>query len=165
MQHYVVGFLFNAACDRVVLMMKRRPAWQAGRWNGVGGRVEAGEDIHTAMHREAAEEIGVRPIWLYYVNLEYPEAHIAFFGSRSQPSFDQARQLTDERIYRHNMGAVLGGGLQALVPNLRFLIPMAVHALARENIVATTIPVYGEANAISEMRPMLKSDEAQRGLQ
>ena len=46
-------------------MMKRRPAWQAGRWNGVGGKVEPGEDIHTAMHREAAEEIGVRPIWLH----------------------------------------------------------------------------------------------------
>jgi len=149
--------LFNAACDRVVLMMKRRPAWQAGRWNGVGGKVEPGEDIHTAMHREAAEEIGVRPIWLHYVNLEYPEAHIAFFGSRSQPSFDQAQQLTDERIYWHNMGAVLGGGLKVLVPNLRFLIPMAVHALARENIVATTIPVYGEANAVSRCATMLKS--------
>jgi 8-oxo-dGTP pyrophosphatase MutT (NUDIX family) len=38
----------------VVLMMKRRPHWQGGRWNGVGGRVEPGEDIFTAMHREHA---------------------------------------------------------------------------------------------------------------
>src|SRR5262245_6680033 len=78
MQSYVVSFLFDQRCERVLLMMKRRPAWQAGKRNGVGGKVEPGESVHDAMHREGLEEIGVQPIWLHYVSLEYPEAHIAF---------------------------------------------------------------------------------------
>src|SRR5690349_13991679 len=41
-QAYALGFLFDGT-GRVVLIRKRRPAWQAGLLNGVGGKVEPGE--------------------------------------------------------------------------------------------------------------------------
>jgi len=40
--------------------MKKR-GFGEGRWNGVGGKVEAGETIEQAMIRETQEEIGVTP--------------------------------------------------------------------------------------------------------
>jgi len=40
--------------------MKKR-GFGEGRWNGVGGKVEAGESIDQAMVRETEEEIGVTP--------------------------------------------------------------------------------------------------------
>lgn len=40
--------------------MKKR-GFGAGRWNGVGGKVEIGESIESAMIRESQEEIGVTP--------------------------------------------------------------------------------------------------------
>jgi 8-oxo-dGTP diphosphatase/2-hydroxy-dATP diphosphatase len=40
--------------------MKKR-GFGEGRWNGVGGKVEAGESIEQAMIRETKEEIGVIP--------------------------------------------------------------------------------------------------------
>jgi hypothetical protein len=104
------------------------------------------------MMREGVEKIGVRPIWLHYISLEYPEAHIAFFASRSQAPV-RRRTQHDRRAHvppsrhRHRDRRYLGRH-----PNLRFLVPMGIHALAHENIVPTTVHVYGEANAISEFQ-------------
>ena len=36
-QQYVCGFLFSRDRARVLLIRKRRPAWQAGKLNGLGG--------------------------------------------------------------------------------------------------------------------------------
>ena len=57
--YYVVGFLFNPDMTEVVLIKKNRPDWQKGLLNGVGGKIESGEDPITAMIREFKEETGV----------------------------------------------------------------------------------------------------------
>lgn len=43
---------------RILLAMKKR-GFGAGKWNGVGGKLEAGETVEEAAKREALEEIGV----------------------------------------------------------------------------------------------------------
>ncbi|MBU6390052.1 8-oxo-dGTP diphosphatase [Patescibacteria group bacterium] len=50
--------VFLTSGDRVLLAMKKR-GFGAGKWNGVGGKVQAGENILDAARREAKEEIGV----------------------------------------------------------------------------------------------------------
>lgn len=60
MQLFVCGFCFDQERDRVVLIQKAQPDWQAGRLNGVGGKVESGESVAQAMTREFEEEAGVR---------------------------------------------------------------------------------------------------------
>lgn len=47
--------------DEVLLAMKKR-GFGAGRWNGVGGKLEPGETIEQALVRECQEEIGVTPL-------------------------------------------------------------------------------------------------------
>jgi 8-oxo-dGTP pyrophosphatase MutT (NUDIX family) len=58
---YVVGFLFYGS--EVLLVQKNRPIWQAGLWNGVGGRCEVlgghTESSEAAMPREFEEETGI----------------------------------------------------------------------------------------------------------
>ncbi|MFA5004082.1 MAG: 8-oxo-dGTP diphosphatase [Candidatus Saccharimonadales bacterium] len=46
--------------DAILLAMKKR-GFGAGRWNGVGGKLDAGETIEQAMIRECQEEISVTP--------------------------------------------------------------------------------------------------------
>ena len=52
--------VFLSKPKKVLLGYKKR-GLGAGLWNGVGGRVEAGESTETAMIRECQEEIGVTP--------------------------------------------------------------------------------------------------------
>lgn len=46
---------------KVLLAMKKR-GFGAGRWNGLGGKVDTGESYEQAMKREAREEAGVTPV-------------------------------------------------------------------------------------------------------
>lgn len=52
--------LFLLKEDAILLAMKKRGSG-AGKWNGVGGKVEPGETIEAATRRECEEEIGVVP--------------------------------------------------------------------------------------------------------
>jgi 8-oxo-dGTP diphosphatase len=63
---YVLGIatLGNA----VVMVKKNRPAWQAGKFNFPGGKIEEGETPEQAMYREFLEETGVEVLpdaWRY----------------------------------------------------------------------------------------------------
>jgi 8-oxo-dGTP pyrophosphatase MutT (NUDIX family) len=46
--------------NQILLAMKKR-GFGVGRWNGVGGKPDAGETIESAAIRETQEEIGVTP--------------------------------------------------------------------------------------------------------
>lgn len=61
MNKKVLSLLFLRRDDEILLAMKKR-GFGEGRWNGVGGKVEAGESIEEAMIRETQEEIDVTPI-------------------------------------------------------------------------------------------------------
>lgn len=45
--------------DRQVLLLHRRHAPNAGMWNGIGGKLEPGEDPFTTCIREVKEETGL----------------------------------------------------------------------------------------------------------
>ena len=53
--NYVLGFAFNPEKTHVLLAWKTKPAWQAGKLNGIGGAVRKDELPHHAMAREFAE--------------------------------------------------------------------------------------------------------------
>lgn len=52
----VVGFAFDDKLLNVALIKKKKPEWQKGYLNGVGGKVKDGEGYHEAMTREFEEE-------------------------------------------------------------------------------------------------------------
>lgn len=53
--------LFLRRNDEILIAMKKR-GFGAGLWNGVGGKIEAGESVTDALSRETREEIGVIPM-------------------------------------------------------------------------------------------------------
>jgi len=55
----VLGFVFNEDRTRVLLIEKKRPEWQAGKINGLGGKVKGNETPHEAISREVEEESGL----------------------------------------------------------------------------------------------------------
>jgi 8-oxo-dGTP diphosphatase len=120
MQFYVCGFLFNEDKTKVVLIEKKRPKWQAGQFNGIGGHVEPSEGIFHAMEREFLEETGVKiSNWKSFVSLSGEDWFVSFFYSIGD--ITKCQTLTDENIVILDVN-----NLHNVIFNLNWLIPLAL---------------------------------------
>lgn len=138
MKRYVAGFMFDKEDpDSVLLIHKRRPKWQAGKWNAVGGKIEPGESPGKAMVREFFEETGLitsyddtihKPlvdipgIWKPFVVLtnEREGWRVNFF--RAVGPIQGAVSKTDEQVMQIELPL---SHQVPVIPNLRWLIPLA----------------------------------------
>lgn len=129
MSDYVVGFLFSQHRSAVVLIRKNKPEWQAGRFNGVGGKIEHGETPIEAMKREFEEEAGVLiSDWAPFITLSFSNGVRVYFFRHilSDDHTCHIKSQTDEKVYWCAMlpsGYVPG---KDMLPNLKWLIPMAL---------------------------------------
>lgn len=83
MKSMVCGFMFDEL-GQVLLLKKVKPAWQAGRLNGVGGKIEEGETPVQAMVREFEEETTIKTQpddWKIKVHLKGPDYEVFFFAA------------------------------------------------------------------------------------
>lgn len=120
MQEYVAGFAFSDEGDRVALVLKNRPAWQAGRYNAVGGKIEEGETPAQAMRREFMEEAGVEADWQFRFVLTGEHFAVHFFSLFSTDIIERCLTLTDEPIDIHHTAFLPDN----MINNLRWIIPM-----------------------------------------
>jgi len=78
MRRYVAGFAFRG--DKVLLVRKNRPKWQAGFLNGIGGEMTLGESPAEAMRREFYEETGGHFLdWQLFASEEGPGYEVWFY--------------------------------------------------------------------------------------
>ena len=136
---YVCGIV--TCGNEVVLIRKNRPEWQAGLLNGVGGRVEEKETLMWAMRREFTEEAGlcisVRR-WDKFLTLKSNDAEVSFFHAEiNRAELDSISAQTDEPILKMSIGDVTGTGYATdqIIPNLSWIIPMAMDHLIRQAVV------------------------------
>jgi 8-oxo-dGTP diphosphatase len=128
MQTYACGFLFSLDRTHVLLIRKRRPAWQAEKLNGIGGKIEPGELPAQAMAREFREEAAtdIPPErWREVLTLTgRPSANDAagwrghFF--RAFGDLAAARAVTDEPLEIHPVDSLPPD----TIPNLHWMIPL-----------------------------------------
>jgi 8-oxo-dGTP diphosphatase len=125
-QEYVCGFLFTPDRGRVLLIRKRRPAWQAGKLNGLGGKIEPGETALEAMRREFREEAGVDLAeWQHVLTLSGADDAGSGRGwaghfFRAFGDVDAARAITDEQLETHSTATLP----RDTIPNLQWIIPL-----------------------------------------
>lgn len=103
-QEYVVGFCFDVERERVVLIRKLKPAWQAGKLNGVGGKVELNETHIQAMVREFAEETGVTTEpndWMRYAKLSGKYFDMQVFCMFDNSVLTKVKTVEDEKVEIH----------------------------------------------------------------
>ncbi len=114
-----------------MLIEKKRPQWQAGLLNGVGGHIEGGDDglKYTgetpvqAMSREFKEETGVEIAperWRQFALLRGEDVEVWCFTCVRNANL---QQTTDERVGWYNAWVCHD---PSVVPSLHWLIPMAM---------------------------------------
>lgn len=133
--NYVAGFMFNHALSQVALIRKTKPEWQRGKLNGVGGKVEAGENAAEAMVREFREETGVQTTvddWRYFMLMHgnndggQGAFRVAFFVTIGD--LWNLRTMEAEQIECVSLQEV--GPLRTdMIDNLTWLIPLALDFL------------------------------------
>lgn len=122
---YVLGFCFMWGGSEVVLIRKNKPAWQKGLLNGVGGKIESNETPSQAMAREWVEETGApSPAWNHFVTMDFSGAVVHVFKC-VLTGFLEVKSTTDEAVFMFPVSAVPGSSI--IIPNLRWLIPMALY--------------------------------------
>jgi 8-oxo-dGTP diphosphatase len=136
-KQYVAGFLFDANAKHVALIEKQRPAWQKWQLNGIGGKIELHESAAAAMQREFLEETGLLiEQWKLFCVLEGSDFEVMFFyGFDSR--VHNVESKTDETVAVFEVAGCLDPRItHPLIPNLRWLIPMALSMIYTPGIAA-----------------------------
>lgn len=136
----VAGFMFNQHGNKVVLVRKTKPEWQANKLNAVGGKIEGDESAYAAMVREFREETGVSTYessWRPVVVLKGGDFEVTFFCTfvgfdQIRPGFVGDAGETIEVHYAHDFF------MFSHISNLRWLIPLCLD----NDIVQTPLVVY-----------------------
>jgi 8-oxo-dGTP diphosphatase len=126
MQAYVAGFMFDEF-GNVALVRKLKPRWQAGKLNGIGGKIEPNEETPLfAMRREWKEETGNdHADWQHFVSIKGQNSIVHFFKATvaDLPRFDDCNDVGEEIVCAAAMSEYV---FSQCVPNLRWLIPLAL---------------------------------------
>lgn len=138
--NYVVGFLFNESLTKVLLIEKNRPAWQAGFYNGIGGKIEATDySSDHAMIRELREETGIELSGNGLIGgfecrllLRNKESLIHVYKIIVRNAlFDTWRTMTDETIQEFYIDRLP----VKVIPQLNWLIPFLLDTDVNNNLV------------------------------
>ena len=124
---YTVGFFFDIEThDKVVLIRKKRPEWQRGLLNGVGGKVEDGEDPEDAMIREFQEETSKEfDNWFPMFSESFPDGvTVHYFAGVGD--LEGIQTNTDEEIEIHDIDQIKK---LDTVECLQWMIPLAIAAI------------------------------------
>lgn len=122
---FVVGFCFNEERDRVALIKKKRPSWQAGLWNGLGGSIENETPVE-AMRREFLEESGVDVAsWLHALTIVMENKHLYVFRAFDD-RVEECSTQTDEEVAVWYRQSVVNTDFTDGLPNVRWFLPMLV---------------------------------------
>jgi len=132
---YCLGFAFTrdySGHPRVLLIRKTHPEWQAGKLNGVGGKVEPSDfTTHRAMVREFKEETGLDSIpagWTKFAILDFPGCRVHCFVTWYEwKVFKHAKSVTEETLesYQMDLEFIQKMRDQKAIPNLLWLVSMA----------------------------------------
>lgn len=126
-QIYTLGFIFNQNKDSIILIEKQKPAWQAGYYNGIGGKYSP-DDIApiNTMIREAKEEIGVITLpedWTQFAELSGTDFLIYCYYLINDDIFSNAESKESEKISKIQISNLI---YYKRIPNLSWLIPLAL---------------------------------------
>jgi 8-oxo-dGTP diphosphatase len=135
--NYVLGFLFTNDRYAVVLIRKQHPEWQAGKLNGIGGKINPLEMPVDAMVREFKEETGAeteKVIWREFCEMSGDDFVVYCFTANDSIAFEKASTQTCEFIDKVSLYRLDD---EELVSNVPWLVALALDGNDGKPIYAT----------------------------
>ncbi len=137
-KHYVLGLIFNSNESELLLINKKRPDWQLGMWNGIGGKIDETDDTPLdAMNRECVEETGMNLAgdlsdgFRHCITLVCPGGTLYVYSASIRTPSIPYKQIEDEDLGVHSVGLLPF----ALMHNLRWIIPFCLSSVQMPIIV------------------------------
>lgn len=129
MQYYTLGFIFDSSLKNVLLVHKKKPAWQKGKINGIGGSLRKNESMKTGIRRETFEESGLTiPArnWKYVATIiDSPPATIYVLTTVYNGDTSDAKTITNEKVQWFTIDKLPN----TIISNLTWLIPLCLDKL------------------------------------
>ena len=127
-EKYTVAFIFNSSMSKVLLVHKEKPEWQLGKLNGIGGKYEEGESGAQCIARETREESTLEipeDKWLRIGTISQDRGNVGVYTAIYDGELSNAVKGHYEEVEWFEVNALP----QNVIPNLRWLIPMAIEKL------------------------------------
>ena len=148
--------------DRIALVRKNKPAWQAGRLNGIGGGMEDGESPLASMRREWSEETDTfNPFWCQFATICFNEAVVHFFKA-SVPELPVLTEYNDigEKLEVWDYSAAVRSSV--VLPNLKWLLPMAFEDPDATFALLRPLPMPWHMTAANDNEPVVPVNNVRR---
>lgn len=142
MKRFSLGFIFDKELKEVLLIHKNRPSWQAGKINGLGGKVESEENGIACIVRETEEESGLKTSsdkWRYAALMKGPDWEIEVFYYIYDGPKEDATMNEDQPVEWFAVQNLPDN----VMYNLRWIIPLCIDQLTRQEIDTVSI-LYNE---------------------
>ena len=139
---YSCGLIFNEDKTEILLVRKRRPSWQIGMFNGIGGKVDGYESALECMIRKSKEETTIiDENWREIAKLRGDDLSwcVVFFAIYNQ-DFKKISPLTDELLYPIMIKDIFNRQwyfYNSIIKNLRVII-----SLALDSGIQLPVPAY-----------------------
>ena len=138
MKNYTLGFIFTPPLDQVLLVHKIRPEWQAGKINGVGGKIEEGEDSLACIVREVREETGLVTNpgqWICLGAMGSDVWRMDVFTLVYSGDMGDARSADKEKIEWFDSCALPPN----IISNLSWLVPLAIDKIKHQEFQSFSV--------------------------
>lgn len=141
MKKYTVAFIFNPTLEKILLIHKLRPDWQVGKLNGIGGKFKKGEHSLACVIREVKEEASLstkKEKWVHLGNIGSDMWKVDFFTYIYEGDLSDAKSGRDEQVEWFDVKNLP----PYVVPNLRWLIPLALDKLQHNEFSECSVSYY-----------------------
>ena len=115
----------------MLLIHKTRPAWQVGKVNGLGGKIEPGEDMYDCITREIREESALetkKDQWVFIGNISSDTVSLDVLGYVYEGSLEDAQTVEDEVVAWFPVASLPSN----IISNLSWLIPMTIDKIRNQ---------------------------------
>lgn len=138
MKRFTLAFIFDSTLHHVLLIHKNRPAWQAGKINAIGGKVEKGEASLTCIMRETREETNLQTEpekWVFLGIMKGKDWQIDVFSYIYLGNPTDAKTMEDQPIEWFHVHKLP----DKVIYNLRWLTHLAIDKHTNKDLETFTI--------------------------